>query len=64
MSQTHTEPPKDAETSQLHKVGIAPGRQDLKANTLPFNSISRLLRQGKIMFRDFPTFLKSGPGAC
>ena len=37
---------QDAEKSQLPKVGIEPGLQDLKENTLPRRCKSQLLPQG------------------
>ena len=37
-----------AEKSQPPEVGIEPGPQDLKANTLPCRCKSRLLPQGSI----------------
>ena len=37
---------QDAEKFQLPEVGIEPGPQDLKANTLPRRCKSRLLPQG------------------
>ena len=36
-----------AEKSQLPEVGIEPGPQDVKANTLPSRYISPLLLQGR-----------------
>ena len=58
-----------AEKSQLPEVGIEPGPQDLKANTLPRRCKSRLLPQGsRSVFINpyyiFPCFKKICPRIC
>ena len=54
-----------AEKSQPPEVGIEPGPQDLKANTLPRRCKSRLLPQGSRSVLDtYPYYISNVDSVC